>query len=125
MLAQLFSTVFARSVVTEARGTPSSVAAKKSARRADQNAATAVETDPALARTKGISMFSSDEFIAREIKRYRDAVALCEDEANSSDAQQRAFARQSLPQLQQQLAMLESLKTADDHHRDVPAGRRS
>jgi hypothetical protein len=49
-------------------------------------------------------------FIEREIKRHLEAIALYEDEASSSDAHLRDFAQRILPQLQRQLALLQSLK---------------
>ena len=59
--------------------------------------------------------YTEEELIAREIKSHREAIALYENKANGSDAQLRVFARQILPQLQQHLAMLESLKAEKPH----------
>jgi rubrerythrin len=60
-----------------------------------------------------------DECIDQEIKKHRDAIALYEDEASSSDAQLSTFAQAILPQLRRHLAILESLKSR------LPLGRRS
>jgi putative membrane protein len=126
----------------------STVAVKESASGAVKNVATSIGTDQrslseqllAIARAKGVSVppgdasptdapgYSDHEFVVREIKSHREAIALYEDEASSSDAQLRAFAQQILPQLHQHLAMLESLKLPPrdpGRHRDGPPGRRS
>jgi putative membrane protein len=126
----------------------STAAAKKSESRAVKTVATTMGTDQrslseqllAIARAKGVSIppggdasptdapgYSDDEFVAREIKSHREAIALYEDEASSSDAQLRAFAQQILPQLHQHLAMLESLKLPRNPAKrsDGPPGRRS
>jgi hypothetical protein len=55
--------------------------------------------------------YSEEELIAQEIKTHREAIALYEDEARGSDARLSVFARQILPQLQQHLAVLETLKS--------------
>ena len=126
----------------------STVAVKESASRAVKNVATTIGTDQrslseqllAIARAKGVSIppgnasssdtpgYSDHEFVAREINSHREAIALYEDEASSSDAQLRAFAQQILPQLHQHLAMLESLRLPPrdpGQHGDAPFGHRS
>jgi len=55
--------------------------------------------------------YSEEELIAQEIKTHREALALYEDEAKGSNARLSLFARQILPQLQQHLALLETLKS--------------
>jgi hypothetical protein len=73
----------------------------------------------------------SDEFIAGQINSHLKAIALYENEASNADARRRATAQTILPQLHRHLAMLESLQSADGHHRtegrhrDVRVGRRS
>jgi hypothetical protein len=59
--------------------------------------------------------YSEEELIALQIKTHREAIALYEDKATGSDAQLRVFARQILPQLQQHLAMLETLSSEKPH----------
>jgi hypothetical protein len=75
--------------------------------------------------------YSDVLLIEHEIKSHLEAIALYEDEASSSDAQLRAFAQRILPQLQQHLTLLRSLKQTTGHpprdrgeHRDVPLDRR-
>ena len=135
MLAQFLTTAIARSLAT-------ALAVKKSARGAVKNASTGTHVGaarrppgdqlPAIACMKGVSICSSDEFIARRIKshrnaiaRYENAIARYEAEAGGCGAQQRATAQRILPQLRLHLAMLESLKSADGQHRDMSVGRRS
>jgi hypothetical protein len=59
--------------------------------------------------------YSEEELIALQIKTHREAIALYEGKATGSDAQLRVFARQILPQLQQHLAMLETLNSEKSH----------
>jgi hypothetical protein len=122
MLAQLFAAAIARCPAA-------AVAVIKSARGALENA---TPTENAAPTMQGISICSSDEFIARQIESHREAIALYEDEVGSSDARLRVTAQRILPQLHRHLAMLESLqfadghhRDADDRHRDAPFGHRS
>jgi Domain of unknown function (DUF4142) len=77
--------------------------------------------------------YADQEFIARQIRSHREAIALYQRNMKGPDAQLRVFARDILPQLQDHLTMLESLKSegsrgqaarGSGEHRDVPLGRR-
>jgi hypothetical protein len=74
-----------------------------------------------MARIDAIALdtrYADTEFVARQIKSHREAIALYQRNAHAPDAQLRFFAQEILPQLQEHLAMLESLKT------DSSRGRR-
>jgi hypothetical protein len=61
--------------------------------------------------------YSDKEFLARQIKSHREAIVLYRRNANGPDAQLRVFAQEILPQLQEHLAMLESLKSKSESSR--------
>ena len=61
--------------------------------------------------------YSDKDFVARQIKSHREAIALYEDKANGTDAQLRVFAQHILPHLQQHLTKLESLLSENRHAR--------
>jgi uncharacterized protein (DUF305 family) len=61
--------------------------------------------------------YSDKDFVARQIKSHREAIALYQDKANGGDAQLRVFAQHILPHLQQHLSKLESLLSENRHAR--------
>jgi Domain of unknown function (DUF4142) len=54
--------------------------------------------------------YADKEFVARQIKSHREAIAVYQRNAEGPDGELRAFARDILPQLRDHLTMLESLK---------------
>jgi predicted outer membrane protein len=109
MLAQILSTALIRSLSDGTAGKRGRALAGRSMARLSVMQGEVVQLD-AIG-------YSDEELIAREINTHREAIALYEDQASGPDAQMRVLARQILPQLQQHLAMLETLKSERPHAR--------